>query len=87
MPKYQTYMLNERDEIVGTEKATHADDAAAFDRAVELLETCQAVDVLRGARLLRRLTRREYGLPAQIPFARRRFSLFNASPTPRWLRV
>jgi hypothetical protein len=87
VPKYQTYLLNAREEIVGSERATHASDAAAFDRALDLLESCQMVDVLRGARRLRRMTRREYGLAAEPPFARRRFALFNASPTPKWLRA
>jgi hypothetical protein len=73
VPKYQTYRLNAHEEIVGCERADHPSDAAAFDRALELLDTCHMVDVLRGARVLRRMTQRELGAYADAPFGRGRF--------------
>ncbi|MDP3175220.1 MAG: hypothetical protein Q8M88_12385 [Phenylobacterium sp.] len=57
MPDYRFYLLGAEDRVLGAVDIALADDEAATHNAWRLLTDCDAVDVLRGALMLGRVSR------------------------------
>lgn len=82
---YHFYLLGSDGEIWFMADRSCRDDETAFEHAQAFLSKCEAVEVLRGALFLGRVTRTADAPAPPAPNKRRRRRWFAASPPPRWL--